>query len=59
MYLEGNGVISGLTPGSSNTFDAAYGVEIVESAGGLKWGGPDNTTTDDAFGALQYEIWAA
>jgi len=41
--------LSGLTPGSVN-WDAAYGVEIVASANGaLKYGGPNNTTTHDAF----------
>lgn len=52
-------VVTGLTPGTSYTWDAAYGVEIVGAAGhDLMYGGPDNTTTDDAAGAFQYEIWA-
>jgi len=55
----GSGVITGLTPGSSHTYDAAYAVETISGAGGLKWGGPNNTTTDDAFGAFAFEIWAA
>lgn len=59
VALEASGVITGLTPGASLTYDAAYGVEIVAGAGGLKHGGPDNTTTDDAFGATAFEIWAA
>ena len=50
-------VAVGLTPGSTN-FDAAYGVEVVSGAGGaIKYGGPDDTTGDNAFGAFQFEIW--
>jgi hypothetical protein len=59
LALEASGVITGLTPSSSYTLDAAYGVEVVASAGGLKYGGPDNTTSADAFGGLAYELWAA
>jgi hypothetical protein len=57
---EASGVISNLTAGNSYTFDAAYGVEIIASGGsGLKYGGPDNATGNDAFGGIAYEIWAA
>lgn len=56
---EASGVITGLTPGSSHTYDAAYAVQIVSGAGGIKHGGPNNTTTNDAFGATCFEIWAA
>lgn len=56
---EASGVVTGLTPGASLTWDAAWGVEIVGAAAcSLRWGGPDNTTTDDAAGAFQFEIWA-
>ncbi len=55
--LEVAYTITGLTPGAA-TWDAAYGVEIVSSAGGaIKYGGPNNTTTDDAFGGFNFEIW--
>ena len=59
IALEGSGVITGLTPGSSHTYDAAYGVEIVTTAGGLKHGGPNDTAGADAFGATAFELWAA
>jgi hypothetical protein len=52
-------VVSGLTPAASYTWDAAYGVETLVAATGLKYGGPNNTTTNDAFGGFLYEIWAA
>lgn len=55
--LEASFTLTGLTPGAVN-WDAAYGVEIVSSANGaIKYGGPNNTTTDDAFGGFNFEIW--
>lgn len=56
--LEASGIITGLSAGS-HTYDAAYGVETVGGAGGIKYGGPDNATTNDAFGGLAFEIWSA
>ena len=52
-------MITGLTPGASVTYDAAYGVEVVAGGGGLKHGGPNDTTSDNAFGATAFELWAA
>lgn len=49
--------LTGLTPGAMN-LDAAYGVEIVSSAGGaLKYGGPNDTTTNNGFGGFNFEVW--
>lgn len=59
MVHEGSGIISGLTPGSSHTYDAASAVQVVAGAGGLKHGGPNDTTTDNAFGGTAFELWAA
>lgn len=59
IKMTASGVITGLTPGSQHTYDAAYGVETVAGAGGIKYGGPNDTTTDNAFGAIAFEIWAA
>lgn len=59
LVLEATGVISGLVSGSAHTYDAAYGVEIIAGAGGIKYGGPNDAVTDNAFGALAFEIWAA
>lgn len=50
-------VIDGLTPGNSYTWDAAYGVETAVASTGLKYGGPNNTTANDAFGGFSFEIW--
>lgn len=55
---EGCGVISGLSAGS-HTLDAAYAVQVVALAGGLVWGGPNDTTTDNSFGGASFEIWRA
>lgn len=57
--IEAVAVISGLTPGASLTWDAAYGVETAVTSTGLKYGGPNNTTANDAFGAFHFEIWEA
>ena len=51
-------IVTGLTPSSSYTWDAAYGVEILVATTNISYGGPNDTTTGNAFGALQYEIWA-
>lgn len=55
---ESSFVVTGLTPGASLTWDAAYSVELLNATSAIKYGGPNNTTTNDAFGAIQYEIWA-
>ncbi len=52
-------VVDGLTPATSKTWDAAYAVETLVAATGLKYGGPNNATTNDAFGGFLYEIWEA
>ena len=59
FVFEGTGLITGLTPGNSYTFDMAYGVEVTTAATGIKYGGPDNTTDTDAWGAICFELWAA
>jgi hypothetical protein len=57
IQLSAEFAVSGLTPGST-AFDAAYGVEIVSSANGaIKYGGPNNATTNDAYGGFLFEIW--
>lgn len=48
--------VTGLTPGSTN-FDVAYGVEIADSFGDIKYGGPNNTTGNDAWGGFLFEAW--
>lgn len=57
QQAESQFVVTGLTPGNSYTWDAAYGTEDVVASSALKWGGPNDTTTNNAWGAFIYEIW--
>jgi hypothetical protein len=50
--------VSGLTSGSSYTWDAAYGVEVALTGAGIRYGG-DDTNSADAFGGFQFEIYDA
>lgn len=50
-------LVDGLTPAASLTWDAAYSVETLLASTGIKYGGPNNTTANDAFGGFLYEIW--
>jgi hypothetical protein len=56
---EATFVVSGLTPAASKTWDAAYGVETGVSSSAIKWGGPNDTTSNNAFGAFVFEVWEA
>lgn len=58
LTVEGLFVVPNLTPGANLNWDAAYGVETLVASTGLKYGGPNNTTANDAFGAFCYEIWS-
>ncbi len=57
--LEASGVITGLTPSTSYTWDAAAAVQVVSGGGGVRHGGPNNTTTNDAQGGTAFEVWGA
>ena len=57
LTVEAAFPVSGLTPAANLTWDAAYGVETLVASTGLKYGGPNNTTANDAFGAFVFEIW--
>lgn len=48
--------MTGLTPGAMN-LDAAYAVDIVVASTNLRYGGPNDTTTDNAWGAFVFEAW--
>lgn len=52
-------VVTGLSSGANKNWDAAYGVETIVASTGIKYGGPNNTTANDAFGAFIFEIWEA
>jgi len=55
--VEAAFIVTGLTPGASLNYDAAYGVETLVAATGLKYGGPNNTVANDNFGGFAFEIW--
>ncbi len=57
LGLESTFLVTGLTPGSSHTYDAAYGVEIVVASTNIVYGGPDDNAGADAYGAFLFEIW--
>lgn len=50
--------VTGLSAGT-HTWDAGYAVQVVAASSVLKWGGPDDTTTNNAFGAFTFEVWDA
>lgn len=56
MTLDAEFTATGLTPGAMNV-DAAYGVETIVAATNIKYGGPNDTTADNAFGAFTFEAW--
>ncbi len=55
--LDAAGLVTGLTPGTSYTWDAAYAVDVVQASGVVEYGGPDNATTNDAWGGFAFDIW--
>ena len=56
--VEATATLSGLTPGSA-TWDLAYGVELANASTNWRYGGPNNTTADDAFGGVGFYVWEA
>lgn len=58
LTVEARYVITGLTSGASLSWDAAYGVETGVASTGLKYGGPNDTTANNAFGAFIFEVWS-
>lgn len=57
MQREAAFLVTGLTPGNSYTWDAAYAVQVVTASTQLGWGGPDDGTAANAYGALSFEVW--
>lgn len=50
--------VTGLTPGTTYTWDAAYSVETAQAGSALKYGGPNDASANNAFGAFIFEIWS-
>ena len=58
LAMNAEFVVTGLTPSSSYTWDAAYAVQQAVATTNIQYGGPNNTTSNDAWGGFLYEIWA-
>lgn len=56
FVLDAEFIATGLAPGATN-FDAAYGVEVVVASTNIKYGGPNDTTTNNAWGGFLFEAW--
>lgn len=54
---DATGLVTGLTPGTSYTWDAAYTVDFAQTSAVVAYGGPNNTTTNDAWGGFSFDIW--
>lgn len=54
--IEADFTVSGLTPGSI-TLDLAYAVQVIVALTTIKYGGPNNASGANAWGALCFEIW--
>lgn len=48
--------VSGLTPSTSYTWDAAYAVQVVLTSTNIRYGGPNDTTSNNAYGGISFEI---
>ena len=48
--------VAGLTPGAAN-FDAAYAVETVVASTNIHYGGPNDTSANNAWGGFSFEAW--
>lgn len=51
-------LVTGLTPSANLNWDAAYSVETAAAATNIKYGGPNDTTANNAFGGFAFEIWS-
>lgn len=57
LAIQAEFVITGLSAGS-HTYDAAYGVETAVAATSLRYGGPNDTTANNAYGGFLFEVWS-
>ncbi len=57
LVSEASGLVTGLTGGTSYTWDAAYGVDTVLASGVFKMGGPNDATGNDAWGQFTFDVW--
>jgi hypothetical protein len=57
LTVESLFLVTGLTPGAAQVWNAAYSVETLMATSGLKYGGPNGTTANDAWGGFVFECW--
>lgn len=50
--------VTGLVSGTTYTWDAAYSVETLVASSAIKYGGPNGTTANDAFGGFVFEVYS-
>lgn len=58
MLCDATFEVTGLTPGTSYTWDAAYDVEVALTNAAINYGGPNNASGANAWGAFRYAIYA-
>jgi len=58
VACEASFLVTGLTPAANLNWDAAYAVETLIASTGIKYGGPNDTTANNAFGGFAFEIWS-
>lgn len=51
-------LVTGLTAGSSHTWDAAYAVSNPATSTGLRYGGPNDALGNPSWGGYSFEIWS-
>lgn len=52
-------LVTGLTPGATYVWDAAYGVELAVAASNIRYGGPNDATASTAWGGFAFEVYSA
>jgi hypothetical protein len=57
LTQEVSGPVTGLTPGNSYTWDAAYAVQVVIASTNVVYGGANDTAGNDAWGGAVFEVW--
>lgn len=58
--IESQFLVTGLTPGAAQDWDASYGVEVISvgASSGIKYGGPNDSTGTNAAGGFCFEVWS-
>ena len=57
VKIESDFIVAGLTAGETRTCDAAWGLEVSVASSAIKYGGPNDTIANNAFGGFAFEIW--